>query len=89
MATSSTSSQISIPDQVGDFKLVTKPELDFAKGTQLAKWESQSTGLKVVWSGVEGKSELPSSLLDVWNAAGIALEANSMCGQGYVEASSP
>lgn len=43
----------------------------------------------MVWSGVEGKSELPSSLLDVWNAAGIALEANSMCGQGYVEASSP
>lgn len=60
MATPSTSSSstplISIPDKVGDFKLVTKQDLDFATGVQLAKWESESTGLKVVWSGVEGES---------------------------------
>lgn len=38
---------------------MTKQELDFATGVQLAKWESESTGLKVVWSGVEGKFSSP------------------------------
>lgn len=81
MATSSTSSPISIPDKVGDFKLVTKPDLDFAKGVQLAKWESQSTGMKVVWSGVEG--QFPS--LSVTSAGRGAARTTSEVKRGYRE----
>ncbi|GJN92120.1 hypothetical protein Rhopal_005150-T1 [Rhodotorula paludigena] len=44
---------IAIPVEVGDFKLVVQDELEFAKGVQIAKWQSQSTGLKVVWCGNE------------------------------------
>lgn len=44
---------IAIPAEVGDFKLVVQDELEFAKGVQIAKWQSQSTGLKVVWCGNE------------------------------------
>ncbi|GAA5896610.1 Sdd3p [Sporobolomyces salmoneus] len=74
MAGSSTtsSSQIHIPDQVGDFKLVTKQDLDFATGVQLAKWESESTGLKVVWSGVEGPlvQGYFSAVTEIFDASG-------------------
>ncbi|GAA5957635.1 hypothetical protein JCM21900_000775 [Sporobolomyces salmonicolor] len=53
-SSASAAAPLSIPDKVGDFKLVTRQKLDFAADVQIAKWESESTGLKVVWSGVEG-----------------------------------
>ncbi|GAA5862491.1 hypothetical protein JCM1840_004200 [Sporobolomyces johnsonii] len=53
-SSASATAPLAIPDKVGDFKLVTQQKLDFAADVQIAKWESESTGLKVVWSGVEG-----------------------------------
>ncbi|KAL8292284.1 hypothetical protein RQP46_001750 [Phenoliferia psychrophenolica] len=42
-----------IPSQLGNFKLVTQVKLGYSP-TQIVKWQSQETGLKVVWIDVEG-----------------------------------
>ena len=42
-----------IPETLGNFKLVTQVKLDYSP-TQIVKWQSQETGLKVVWIDVEG-----------------------------------
>ena len=44
-----------IPSQLGNFKLVTQVKLGYSP-TQIVKWQSQETGLKVVWIDVEGES---------------------------------
>lgn len=45
--------------QVGDFKLVVEEHLDFADVT-IAKWQSETTGLKVTWASNESASLLLS-----------------------------
>lgn len=37
-----------------DFKLLAEEKLEFAD-VRIVKWQSESTGLKVVWADVEGK----------------------------------
>lgn len=37
-----------------EWKLLSEEKLEFAD-VKVMKWESQSTGLKVVWADVEGK----------------------------------
>lgn len=44
---------VDLPHQVGDFRLVVEDQLEFAKDVQIAKWQSESTGLKVVYSSNE------------------------------------
>ena len=44
-----------IPSQLGNFKLVTQVKLGYSP-TQIVNWQSQETGLKVVWIDVEGES---------------------------------
>ncbi|GAA5981276.1 hypothetical protein JCM10908_004049 [Rhodotorula pacifica] len=44
---------IDMPQQVGDFHLVVEDQLDFAKDVKIAKWQSKSTGLKVVYGSNE------------------------------------
>lgn len=44
---SSSSFEVDIPQQVGDFKLVVQDQLEFAPSVHVAKWQSESTGLKV------------------------------------------
>lgn len=39
----------------GDFKLLAEESLEFAKDVKVVKWQSESTGLKVVWADVEGE----------------------------------
>lgn len=42
-----------MPEKVGDFRLVVEDQLDFAKDVKIAKWQSESTGLKVVYGSNE------------------------------------
>ncbi|POY70063.1 hypothetical protein BMF94_6950 [Rhodotorula taiwanensis] len=44
---------VDMPQQVGDFRLIVDDELEFAKGIRIAKWQSESTGLKVVYGSNE------------------------------------
>lgn len=44
---------IDMPEKVGDFRLVVEDQLDFAKDVKIAKWQSESTGLKVVYGSNE------------------------------------
>lgn len=44
---------IDLPEKVGDFRLVVEDQLDFAKDVKIAKWQSESTGLKVVYGSNE------------------------------------
>lgn len=46
---------VDLPHQVGDFRLVVEDQLEFAKDVQIAKWQSESTGLKVVYSSNESE----------------------------------
>ncbi|GAA6054755.1 hypothetical protein JCM3770_000927 [Rhodotorula araucariae] len=44
---------VAIPERVGDFKLVVQEQIEFAPKVHIAKWQSESTGLKVVWASNE------------------------------------
>lgn len=44
---------IEIPKELGNFHLVTEVQLGYSP-TKIVKWQSQETGLKVVWIDVEG-----------------------------------
>lgn len=46
---------VDMPQQVGDFRLIVDDELEFAKGIRIAKWQSESTGLKVVYGSNESE----------------------------------
>lgn len=46
-SSSSSANTVDIPQQVGDFKLVVQDQLEFAPSVHVAKWQSESTGLKV------------------------------------------
>lgn len=46
-SSSSSANKVDIPQQVGDFKLVVQDQLEFAPSVHVAKWQSESTGLKV------------------------------------------
>ncbi|GAA5857078.1 hypothetical protein JCM9279_001947 [Rhodotorula babjevae] len=52
-SSSSSANKVDIPQQVGDFKLVVQDQLEFAPSVHVAKWQSESTGLKVVWASNE------------------------------------
>ena len=43
----SSAAAVDIPKQVGDFKIVVQDQLEFAPSVHIAKWQSESTGLKV------------------------------------------
>lgn len=43
----------------GDFKLLAEESLEFSKDVKVVKWQSESTGLKVVWADVEGELCFP------------------------------
>ncbi|KAK4699612.1 presequence protease, partial [Phenoliferia sp. Uapishka_3] len=47
------SSSHSIPSKVGNFNLITSVDLSYSP-TQIVKYQSEKTGLKVVWVDVEG-----------------------------------
>lgn len=66
---SSPNSRIEVPKEVGDFKLVVADSLEFAPQIQIAKWQSESTGLKVVWASnesplVQGYASIVSEIFD-------------------------
>lgn len=68
-SSSSPNSGIDIPKTVGDFKLVVEDSLEFAPEIQIAKWQSESTGLKVVWASnesplVQGYASIVSEIFD-------------------------
>lgn len=67
-----------------DFKLVTEHKLEFAD-VRVVKWRSESTGLKVVWADVEGKSELIQDLSSDSGCRPAALR----CSDAFHEDASP
>lgn len=61
-STSSLGDGHAIPSRLGNFRLLTEFQLGVAPFTKVVKWQSEKSGLKVVWADTPGALATGSSI---------------------------
>lgn len=49
-----------VPSRLGNFRLLAEHQLDVPPFIKIGKWQSDKTGLKVVWADTPGASLVPA-----------------------------